>query len=329
MSSFKVYIRKNSKNVITQFKLNDFNQFSDLRQKIFDCTQKPIFARNNENLLPTDKFKLVFGDEKDISFIPEDLSDGLFDNESFNYFKSQIISHGVTDGKYKLYIEKVDSLPEFKKKGNNEILEENLKKYWNLTMNDIASELNFMKLTESNNTFEKMKAEKKENDEKLNSIKHENIICSNCFTKDFSGKRFICAECENYNLCQECEKILHEKEIHQREHVLIQINKNLGNENLKYNNIIGKYQKEFQNIDENFKFDFIVVNNPENDLHNCYILPIRYGEQYLTCESYKINDKVKRGMNTKISLNVKSSKKLGILDGYFRMFTPKGLPLKY
>ena len=123
-----------------------------------------------------------------------------------------------------------------------------------------------------------------------------------------------------------CEKILNEKEIHQREHVLIQINKSLNDDNLKYNNIIGKYQKEFQIVDKRFKFEFTLVNNGENDLQNCYILPIRYGEEYLICDSKKITESIKRGKSSKIDLNVKLKQKIGYFEGYFRMFTPNGLP---
>jgi hypothetical protein len=122
MTTFKIYIRKDSNSVVIKGKLKDYDQFSDLRQKVFDSTQKATFKANNQNLQPTEKFKLAFGDKKDNSFIPEDLSEGLFDDESFKYFKNQVNAHGVNDGKYKLYIEKVDSLPEFKKKG--------LMKFW-------------------------------------------------------------------------------------------------------------------------------------------------------------------------------------------------------
>ena len=195
-----------------------------------------------------------------------------------------------------------------------------------MAFEDITSELNMKKLEESKINFDKTKQEQKKNKEILKNIKYNNIICSNCFKKDFIGKRFICSECDNYNLCQECEKILKEKEIHQREHALIQINKNLNDDNLKYDNIIGKYQKEFQNGDKSFKFEFIFVNNGENDLQNCYILTIRYREEYLTCDVNKINESFKSGKSSNIILNIKLKQNLGYFEGYFRMFTPKELP---
>ena len=322
MSTFKIFIKNNSNKALIKGKFDDYPKFSDLRQKVFKQSQK----ENKDKLKESEIFKLSFFAKEENSFIPNELSESLFDEESFSFFKNQLNAHGIKNGKYKLYVEKVDSLPKLKKKERDEILAENLKKFWNLTLEDITTELNLKKLEESKFTFDKMKQEQKNNEEMLKNIKHNNIICSNCFKKDFTGKRFICSECDNYNLCQECENILNEKEIHQREHVLIQINKNLNDDNLKYSNIIGKYQKEFQNVDKNFKFAFTLVNNGEDDLQNCYILPIRYGEEYLTCDVKKITESIKRGKSSKISLNVKLKQNVGFFEGYFRMFTPNGLP---
>ena len=326
MSFFKVYIRRNSNKVVFRDTIENFQEYSDLKDKIFKDSQKTSFLNINENLKEDEKYKLVFGDEIDKSIIPEELRDGIFDEESFSYFKSKMDSCGLNNGKLKLYIEKVDTLPKFKIKGKDEILDENLKKFWELSLNDIISELNANKLMESKNAFDKLNEKNKNNEEILKKIKHNNIICSNCFQKDFSGVRYICTECDNYNLCQECEKILQAKEIHPIEHVFIKSNKNIDDDILKYNNIIGKYQKEFQNVDEKFKFELTLVNNGENDLKNCYILPIKYGEQYLTCEPKKITDEIKRGMKTNISIDVKLPKKIGYFEGYLRMFTPNGIP---
>ena len=324
MSKFKVFIRRNSNSVVTRGDLKIFDKFSALKEKIFKGSQGNQFRTKNDNLKENEKYKLVFEDEVNKA-IPEELQDGIYDDESFDYFKSKMDSCGINNGTLKLYIEVVDSLPKFKKKENDDILAESLKKFWDLTFNDITTELNSNKLIESKNAFDELKKKNKLNEELLQKIKHNNIICSNCFKKDFSGSRYICSECDDYNLCQECETILQEKEIHEREHVFIKLNKNSDDDISKYSNIIGKYQKEFQNVDEKFKLDFTLVNNGENDLKNCYILPIRYGEQYLTCEPKKI-DEIKKEMKIHISFDVKLPKKIGYYEGYFRMFTPNGIP---
>ena len=326
MTSFKIFLKKNSNSVFLKGKFEDYTEYSDLQKKIIKQSLTSSFKANKDVIKKSDLYVLEFGDKEENSYIPNELSEGIFDEESFSFFKNQLNAKGIKNGKYKLYIEKVDSLPKFKKKESDEILVENLKKVWNLTLEDITSELNLKKLEESKINFDKMKQEQKKNEEILQNIIHKGIICSNCFKNDFTGKRFICAECDNYNLCQECEKISKEKEIHQREHVLIQINKSLNDDNLNYNNIIGKYQKEFQNVDKSFKFEFTLVNNGENDLQNCYFLPVRYGEAYLICDSQKIKESIQKGKNSKINLNVKSPQNIGYFEGYFRMFTPNGLP---
>jgi hypothetical protein len=310
MTSVKIYPDKNSKQPVKV--VIDNISFNDIKQK--------VSVHGN--------FKLMFDTDKKNSYIPEELlSDGIYDEVSLQFFKDKLSSKGIKNGKYAFYIVKVDSLPTFKKKENSDILDANLKKYWNLALNDITSDLNLMKLEESKNTFEKMKEEQKKKENDLKKIKHDNIICSNCFQKDFCGKRFICSECNNYNLCQDCEKILQTKEIHQRDHVLIQINTNIKEDLSKYNNVIGNYHKEFQNVEEFFTLEFVVVNNGENDLKNCCILPIRYGDEYLSCDAKIITNSIKRGMNLKISLDVKTPQRTGYFEGYFRMFTPSGLPI--
>jgi len=311
MTSVKIYPDKNSKQPVKV--IIDNISFKEIKQKV------SVHVQGN--------FKLMFDTDKNNSYIPEELlSDGIYDEVSLQFFKDKLSSKGIKNGKYALYIVKVDSLPTFKKKENSDILDANLKKYWNLALNDITSDLNLMKLEESKNTFEKMKEEQKKKENDLKKIKHDNIICSNCFQKDFCGKRFICSECNNYNLCQDCEKILQTKEIHQRDHVLIQINKDIKEDLSKYNNVIGNYRKEFQNVEEFFTLEFVVVNNGEKDLKNCCILPIRYGDEYLSCDAKIITNSIKRGMNLKISLDVKTPQRTGFFEGYFRMFTPSGLP---
>ena len=326
-SFFKIYIQKNSKNVVFKGNFNSFNKYKDLSDKIIEHSQNSFFIKNNQNLKNEEKFILKFlSDEEGNYFIPEEIKEGIYDEESFKLFKDKLISHGINDEKYKFYILKIDSFPKLEIKEEDEILDESLTKYWDSTWKDIISELNLKKMEESMNNFEKMKKEREKNEEIIQKIKHNDIICCNCFKKDFNGKRFICSQCENYNLCQECEKILYEKEIHQKEHVFIQIIKKMDNDNINYNNIIGNYQNEFQNVDEIFMFEFTVINNGENDLQNCYILPIRYGEDFLISEPKIINSSIKKGMNSKLSIVIKIPKKSGYFEGYFRMFTPNGFP---
>ena len=333
MPSFKVLISKDSNNVVLNGNFENYNSYDEIKAKIIEYSQKSVFMQDNLNIKQNEKFKLVFtkkDNQKDI-FFPEDLPNySIWDNTTYDYLKRKLILKGIKKIKYRFYIERINEYPKFEKKKNSEILNEALDKFWELAYTDITSELTLTKLEKRNNEFNKLKEEEEKiNLENNNKEKHINIICSNCFKNNILGKRFICSECNNYNLCQECEKLLNTMEIHQREHVFIQINKCLKqNTYFKYNNIIGNYNKEFRNISSNFfNLELTVVNNGENDLKNCYILPIRFGDEYLNCIPKTIAESIKQGMSTIINLNViKPGKNRDNLKGYFRMFTPEGIP---
>ena len=121
------------------------------------------------------------------------------------------------------------------------------------------------------------------------------------------------------------------KKIHNKEHTLIQLNKALNDDDedslFKYNNIIGNNNQEFKNVPTYFQMTITVINNGEKDLKNCYILPVRFGEDYLTCNAKVISEEVQRNMPVEIELLIKVPNcNKGYFEGYFRMFTPNGLP---
>ena len=342
MSSFKILISKESNNVVLNGNFEKYNSYDEIKAKIIEYSQKPVFMQDNLNISQNDKFKLVFKkneNQKNI-FFPEELPNSIWNNETYNYLKKKLILKGVKNLKYRFYIERINDYPKFEQKKNSEILNEALDKYWEETYRYITNELTMTKLEKRNNEFNELKEkeenknkenenEENKNEENKNEENKNDIICSNCFKKVFFGKRFICSECNNYNLCQDCEKLLNIKEIHQREHVFIQINKCLTqNINFKYNNIIGNYNKEFRNVSSNyFNLELTIVNTGKNDLRGCYILPIRFGDEYLDCIPKTIKESVKQGKPITIDLNIiKSNNNCDNLKGYFRMFTPEGLP---
>ena len=307
MSSFKILISKNCKNVILNGRFEDFTSYEELKNKLIENYEKSSFIKENISINQTEKFILVLiknnKNNSDEIYFPEDLNNAIWDNETYNYLKEK--------------------------------LNEALDKYWEEVYKDITNELNIVKLEKTKNEFDKKYKNKNDIDRKnINRIIHKGLICCNCLKKDFSGKRFICSECNNYNLCQECENILYIKEIHSREHVFIQINKSFEQNNFfKYDNIIGNYNKEFNYIcSDFFNLELTIVNIGENDLKNCYILPIRFGERYLNCIPKIINESVKISMSLNIELCIRKADTIGInsksksLEGYFRMFTPVGLP---
>ena len=340
MSSFKIVLSPKSKNVILNGRFQNYSSYDDLKNTLIENYNKSLFIQENSQINPVESFKLVLirnnENGSDIYF-PEDLNDSIWDNETYAFFKNKLLIREINDAKYRFFLKKVEKLPKFSPKKNSEKLGKALDKYWNKAFKDIISEINVLRFEKTKNEFEQRKMNRN-----INSIKtiHRNIICCNCFEKDFCGKRFLCSECNNYNLCQECENILnYKKEIHPREHVFIQINKSLEQNNFfKYRNIIGNYNKEFEYISSDFfDLELTVINNGENDLEKCYFLPVRYGEEYLDCVPTIIRQSVKNGMPITIKLCIRKPNKNCInrktintknkcFKGFFRMFTPEGIP---
>lgn len=49
--------------------------------------------------------------------------------------------------------------------------------------------------------------EEQENKEETEEIVHNGIKCSICGEENIEGIRYLCGICDNFNLCQECEKV--------------------------------------------------------------------------------------------------------------------------
>lgn len=317
MATFKILYENK---ILLKGNFNDFANYNILKQKLIDKTQK-----KGTKLKESDVFILKFTNDNNL-FIPGDLDGGFWNNNTFNYFKEKISLRNIT-GNYILQVELIKKLPKWKQKDNKEYLKKALKESWKNISNDIIMDLNSLKLEEGNAEYSSLKKKFEDNVKKINKQKHKDIVCNNCYKTDFSGKRFICAECNNYNLCQDCEKLFYQKQIHEREHTLIQINKSKTDDLSNYNNIIGNNNQEFQNVPSSFSIEFSVVNSGEANLENCYVLPVRYGDKYLTCSPKIVEGNAQRNFIVKINLlaRVPHNNK-GYFEGYFRMFTPNGLP---
>ena len=325
MSSFKILPSDKEKQVLCKGQFSEYPDYNKLKRKIIDSA-----ANKKVKIKEGDNFKLVFcQDPKKNLYIPSELKDGIGDKRSYSCFVEKLSLRGINNETYKFYIEKLKRPFKWKKKENLEILNETLDSSWQNIYDDLISEVGSSKLEESQVEYAKLKGQLKKNEDKINKQIHENIICNNCYKKDFKGKRFVCAECKNYNLCQECEKKYYEKQIHQREHTLIQFNKALDDEkdNIKFNNIIGNKNQEFKNVASSFQTEISVINSGEGDLKDCYILPVRFGDDYLSCNPIVITESVERNLTIKIGLIIKLPKdNKGYFEGYFRMFSPSGLP---
>ena len=329
MATIKVLF--NDAVVIRDKRIDEFSKYIDLKKEIVKNSKKDS---SSKKLTMADSFVLSFVKDKNNPnlYFPEELPDGIFSNKTLDYLKEKLSLRNIKE-KYKFNVIKKDKMPEWSRKPYNEILQYTLDNVFKPIIDEIQKEVSLDKLEQSEIEYSKLKNTLEEKEKKLNKS-HKNIICNNCFENNFKGKRFICSECNNYNLCQECENILYIKEIHSREHVFIQINKSFEQNNFfKYDNIIGNYNKEFNYISSDFfNLELTIVNIGENDLKNCYILPIRFGERYLDCIPNIIKESVKKNMSLNIELCIRKADTIGInsksksLEGYFRMLTPEGIP---
>jgi hypothetical protein len=187
-------------------------------------------------------------------FFPDELGGEVWDDRTYELLKNELLSKSkeLKDIKYKFYIENYDI---------SEVLDKALDKYWDKAYNNITDELHLLELEESNKKYNQNKG----NDQNNINQKHNHIICCNCFEQDFIGNRYVCSECNNYNLCQKCEKSLFEKEIHDREHTFIQIKEPIEvDDYFDYNSIIGNYCKEINNIpnkENYYNLRITVINN--------------------------------------------------------------------
>ena len=319
--SFKIIFDK--KSVLVNGSSKNFPTYQELKDKIESSSASPafkkVFGRQIKN---DDKFILIFDES---SPVPSGLEKGIWNQETYEYFKQKASSK--TNEKYRLCFNFIKEFPSFERKKPVEVLDENLIKTWKNLEENLKKELTFSILEKGKIEFDKLKSQIEKNENNLKEQQHENIIC-NCCKKNFKGIRFICAECKNYNLCLDCWKKYNETQIHSREHTLIRVNKPIKEENfLKYNNLFGNNNKIIQINKTSFKFNCFVINTGENKLKDCYLVPVRFGDEYLTCLPVKVKEEMKISDKCELNINISLPKKnRGLYEGYFRMFTPNGVP---
>ena len=306
---------KNSKKAINIFKYNTWESF-----------KKVITEANHD--LSDKKFLIKLSQESNYQFAP------FFDEDSFKEFSKYIMSNyenNPNDFNSKnaplCEIEIVENFPEKKKQTNySEILEKTLETQLNNLKENLKNMLNEEQLQKLAQIYE-AKNENKENEK----ITHNNIICNNCYSQNIQGLRFVCAECENFNLCENCEK----NNVHFPNHVLIQYNTTvIDKDYYLYQNIIKDNEQiltvnlsEVQN--EKINLDVTICNNGLKPFSKCFFSPISFGNNALFGK--KINfkeddDNINPGDKKNIMITLNNIKKEGNYYSKWRMFTPEGLP---
>ena len=315
----KLIKKDNSKKAINIYKVNTWESFKKVVLEVIPD-------------LSTQKFIIKLTPDSNYKFVP------FFDEETFNDFHKFIMSqheknpNDFTSNNCPLCeTEVVENFPKKKSKIKySEIFEKALE----TQLNNLIENLKKMLNEENLQILAKKYEAKNDNNKENENITHNNIICNNCYSKNFQGLRFTCAECENFNLCENCEK----NNVHFPNHVLIQYNNDVTEKDYYlYQNIIKDNEQiltfNLNEIENNqIKLDVTICNNGLKPFSKCFFSPISFGNNALYGKKIMINENdenVKPGdkKNLEITLNnLNNIKKEGNYYSKWRMFTPEGLP---
>jgi len=325
---FKIYFKDKEleKKVLVHGLFSNY-QWSKLRDAIIQNSQRGDFSSLKKELKDSDDFIL------EIQELPKDFNFPLkkiWNIKTYNYFLDNLKIYKEKNPQndlklIKLYVVKVDTLPSWELPKYDIILKNILENTWNKEIEILKKELNDNELKKGIIGFVKRKSENVNNDS-LKQYINNNIICNSCLSINFFGYRYVCAYCNNFNLCQKCFNLGN----HTPEHNFL-LFKNPINEDdsIKYNNKFSPSTVVFKNENESFEVNVKIANTGEKDLKNCYIAYIKFSGNYLWCKKLIINEKFAKNENKNIQLTINfedKEDKNGIFEGHFRMFTEKGVP---
>lgn len=317
--NIKIVYKEQPTIVVVKENIFKFPSYEDLKKKIINSNITTI----KKKLTEKEKFILEIEGEE----IPG-LSN-IWNAETFNYFIGKIESNNP--GKMKLNIVRVDKYPDWKKPQYTKILKKSLQSAWESTKKEIEDELTEKYLNDGQRLFFQEKKEKDANlEEEYYKILHSNIVCNNCLSSNFSGTRYICAECNNFNLCEYCQE--NARVSHKSEHTFIKLNKPVLDDIQKYNSIFFPNKQLLKHKEEPFEIVIEIVNNGENNLQGCFISPIRFGKNYLGCLKKTIIDDCKNGDKISLEVLIKfeeeedEEESPDVYEGYFRLMTKDGIP---
>ena len=119
--------------------------------------------------------------------------------------------------------------------------------------------------------YKNIKTQLNINEEKINNLNlnqqdiiHNDIFCNNCGKENIKGIRYKCAQCPNFDLCDNCEKFCQ----HDVNHIFIKIRKPLKEES----ELLFKMKKDlkYKNTDYNYSVNIkdikFTLDKKENDV---------------------------------------------------------------
>ena len=101
MANIKILNGKEDKMVLFKANINDIGDYNkDLRSKIIDKSH--LNNKNKNSLREDDTFILSFCEDKDKDlYIPDEVHEGIWNNQTFQYFKDKLIAHKIKEVTYK------------------------------------------------------------------------------------------------------------------------------------------------------------------------------------------------------------------------------------
>lgn len=185
-------------------------------------------------------------------------------------------------------------------------LEDNLTEELYSNLKNEISKSKIMQNNESNNI---------EGNNKSKAI-HYGIECNKCGKRDIEGKRYKCAQCSNFNLCEKCEN----NYIHDMKHIMIRIlyplksDKELNskiNKNISYKNQDMNYNLEPKifNLDANKDMDaqqIKIINTGMAPWRGAYLKFVEGSE--IIGEIFDINYSVNSGSSINAKINFEDLK---------------------
>lgn len=314
----KVCLKEKPNQPFVKDNLSKYPNYELLKNAIFEAnTKKKLKIKENEKfVLEIDGFQIA-----ELKMV--------WDSITYKYLYDRINSQPPDS--LKLLLTKVNKFPTFEIPEYVEILKKSLQSRWESSKKRIENELTEKYLDNEKRNFILDKKVKEENiTEDLFQHLHVYIICNNCLRTNFSGSRYICAECNNYNLCEYC----HEKvknTTHNPEHIFIRLDIPNLNDIQKFNCLLSPNKVLLKKAHEPFQIQIKVKNNGEEDIQGSFISPIRFGKKYLGCLKRTIHEEINNGEEFILDILIKfqDSDEGQIYDqyeGYFRLMTEEGIP---
>ena len=324
------------KSVALNSQISKLNGYSEIKKAILDKSKdKKLIAEVKKIALKEGEKFILEIEEPKISGL-----DSVFNDKTYGFLINKINDGQIAS--LKLIIRRVREYPIWNPPQIYEKLKNALKKSAKENTDKLKEEL--IQIDIKHEPFEQIeddelgngyrvylnnKKEEQGYSEEIYKDFHVHMFCNKCYKGNFLGFRYMCAECNNFNLCENC----YQNEIndHDKEHVFIRI-KDKVELDINLFSCLFETKSKIINRNNNAPFDLEldIFNNGEMDLHGCFLSPIRFGKKYLGCSKDSIKENILNGQKVHISpifmFPDGGDELLEQYEGYFRLINSEGIP---